>query len=65
MQGVGVPMITLTTDFGLEDPYVGIMKGVIFNIHIDCQVVDITHGIPSQDVFAGALALKSQFSLLS
>jgi S-adenosylmethionine hydrolase len=61
MQGVGVPMITLTTDFGLEDPYVGIMKGVILNIHFDSQIVDITHGIPSQDVFAGALALKSSF----
>ena len=61
MQGVGAPMITLTTDFGLEDPYVGIMKGVILNIHFGCQIVDITHGIASQDVLAGALALKSSF----
>jgi S-adenosylmethionine hydrolase len=61
MQGGGVPVITLTTDFGLEDPYVGIMKGVILNIHFECQIVDITHGIPSQDVLAGALALKSSF----
>lgn len=54
-------MITLTTDFGLEDPYVGIMKGVILNIDFDCRIVDITHGIPSQDILAGAFALKSSF----
>lgn len=61
MQNVGIPLITLTTDFGLEDTYVGIMKGVILNIHPDCQIVDITHGITSQDILAGALALNSSF----
>ena len=61
MAGDGIPVITLTTDFGLEDPYVGIMKGVILNIHRDCRIVDITHGIASQDILAGALALSSSF----
>jgi S-adenosyl-L-methionine hydrolase (adenosine-forming) len=57
----GIPVITLITDFGLEDPYVGIMKGVILNIQRDCRIVDISHGIASQDILAGALALNSSF----
>ncbi len=61
MQNVGIPLITLTTDFGLEDPYVGIMKGVILNIHRDCRIVDISHGIASQDILVGALTLNSSF----
>ena len=61
MQPAGYQLITLTTDFGLDDPYVGIMKGVILSIQIDCRIVDITHGIPPQDILAGAIALKSSF----
>ena len=51
-------MITLTTDFGLQDPYVGIMKGIIAGINPAVEVVDLTHGIPAQDVLAGALTLR-------
>ncbi|MBC8287296.1 MAG: SAM-dependent chlorinase/fluorinase, partial [Nitrospinae bacterium] len=36
------PVITLTTDFGLDDPFVGIIKGVILNIVPDAQIIDIT-----------------------
>jgi S-adenosylmethionine hydrolase len=32
------PLITLTTDFGLDDPFVGIMKGVILNIESEVQI---------------------------
>ena len=39
------PLITLTTDFGLDDPFVGIMKGVILNIEPDALIIDITHNI--------------------
>lgn len=51
-------LITLTTDFGLRDPFVGIMKGVIAGINPLAQVIDLTHCIPRQDVLAGALALR-------
>ena len=51
-------LITLTTDFGLQDPFVGIMKGVIAGINSGVEVVDLTHGIPAQDVMAGALTLR-------
>jgi S-adenosylmethionine hydrolase len=52
-------IITLTTDFGLFDPYVGIMKGVILGIAPEAVLVDITHDVPAQDVVAGALALEA------
>jgi S-adenosyl-L-methionine hydrolase (adenosine-forming) len=51
-------LITLTTDFGLQDSFVGIMKGVIARINPNVGVVDLTHGIPAQDVLAGALTLR-------
>src|SRR5262245_17521732 len=52
-------LITLITDFGLEDPFVGVMKGVILGIAPEVQVVDITHSIPSHDVFRASLALRA------
>lgn len=51
-------LITLTTDFGLQDPFVGIMKGVIFGINPQVKVIDMTHCIPAQDILAGALTLR-------
>ena len=51
-------IITLTTDFGYQDPFVGIMKGVIAGINPQARVIDITHGIPPQEILAGALALR-------
>jgi S-adenosyl-L-methionine hydrolase (adenosine-forming) len=51
--------ITLTTDFGYADPFVGILKGVILGIHAEARIVDLTHGIPAQNILAGALALWS------
>jgi S-adenosyl-L-methionine hydrolase (adenosine-forming) len=46
----GVKVITLLTDFGLKDPYVGIMKGVILSINPDATIVDITHDIMPQNI---------------
>jgi S-adenosyl-L-methionine hydrolase (adenosine-forming) len=43
-------IITLLTDFGLEDGYVAAMKGVIAGIAPDARLVDITHLVPPQDV---------------
>jgi S-adenosylmethionine hydrolase len=45
-----MPIITLLTDFGLEDGYVAAMKGVIAGIAPDARLVDITHLVPPQDV---------------
>jgi len=52
-----MPVITLLTDFGLSDAYVGIMKGVILGICPQAQIADLTHLIRPQDVFEGAMAL--------
>ena len=51
--------ITLTTDFGTRDWFVGTMKGVIFGISPRARVVDITHEIPVGDIRAGAFALMA------
>ncbi len=51
-------LITLTTDFGIEDPFVGIMKGVIARINPRAIVVDLTHGIPAQNILAAAMTLR-------
>ena len=52
-------IITLTTDFGTRDSYVGAMKGVILGIDPDATVVDISHEIPPQDVAHGTFVLGS------
>src|SRR5215475_9884903 len=52
-------IITLTTDFGLSDPFVGIMKGVILGIAPDVQIVDITHAIPAYEVAEAASIVDS------
>jgi S-adenosyl-L-methionine hydrolase (adenosine-forming) len=52
-------VITLTSDFGLLDSYVGIMKGVILSIAPDARLVDLTHNIPQQDIDAAVFALQS------
>lgn len=52
-----MPTITLTTDFGTRDGYVGAMKGVITKMAPRARIVDITHEVPAHDVFAGAFAI--------
>jgi S-adenosylmethionine hydrolase len=54
-------LITLTTDFGVSDWFVGAMKGVILGLNPRATVVDNTHGIPSGDVRAGAFALLASY----
>jgi S-adenosylmethionine hydrolase len=55
------PVITLLTDFGLTDPFVGMMKGVIASICPQAQVIDLTHEVPAQDVACGAFFLARSF----
>lgn len=53
-----MPIITLLTDFGIQDGYPAAMKGVILSIASDVHIVDLTHDIPPQDVLQGALTLR-------
>lgn len=53
--------ITLTTDFGLDDWFVGTMKGVILRVAPNAPVVDLTHGIAPGDIRAGAFALAAAY----
>jgi S-adenosylmethionine hydrolase len=52
-----MPVVTFTTDFGTHDGYAGAVKGVVLSIAPHATLVDVTHGIPPQDVAAGAVAL--------
>ena len=54
-----MPLITLLTDFGLQDEYVGVMKGVIAGIHGQARIVDISHHIEPQNVMHGAFILAA------
>src|SRR5512141_591469 len=53
--------VVLTTDFGLEDGFVGVMKGVILTINPGATVLDLTHGVRPQDVAGGAFALGTSY----
>ncbi len=54
---VGVPPIVLTTDFGLSDAFVGVMKGVILGINPAAWIIDLTHDIQPQNLGQGAFLL--------
>ncbi|MCP3681045.1 MAG: SAM-dependent chlorinase/fluorinase [bacterium] len=60
MQIFGI--ISLTTDFGLVDPYVGQMKGAILQRYPAAQLVDLSHAIPRQDILGAALVLHSSYT---
>jgi len=51
-------IITLTTDFGLSDAFVGAMKGVILGINPRARIVDISHDIPPQDIDHAAFIVR-------
>jgi hypothetical protein len=54
-----VAVVTLTTDFGLRDPYVAEMKGVMLGLAPDVRLVDISHDVESHDVVGAALVLEA------
>lgn len=54
-------MISLLTDFGTADYFVGAVKGAILSINAAAVIVDITHEIPPQDVAAGAFTLLAAY----
>jgi len=55
------PVITLVTDFGANDHFVGTIKGVILNINPDVEIVDICHQIGAYDIFDGAFTLAQSY----
>lgn len=55
-------IITLTTDFGNKDGYAGVMHGVILSHTTDVVIVDLTHQIPPQNIFAAAFLLEKHSS---
>ncbi|MCS7287028.1 MAG: SAM-dependent chlorinase/fluorinase [Anaerolineae bacterium] len=54
-------VITLLTDFGLSDNFVGVMKGVILSINPTVTIVDITHEVPPQDILTAAFLLDASW----
>ena len=50
-------ILTLTTDFGLDDHFVGAMKGVILGICPGAQIVDISHGVRPFEITEGAYTI--------
>jgi S-adenosylmethionine hydrolase len=51
--------VALITDFGEADPFVGLMKSVIYSKNSSLKIIDITHSIPPQDIKTGAFYLMS------
>ncbi len=56
------PIITLLTDFGLKDPYVASMKGVMLSINPHCHLIDITHQVNPHDIREGAFTLAQAYA---
>jgi len=54
--------VTLTTDFGTSDHYVGTIKGVVYSINPSARVVDISHDVQSYNLLDGALILAQAYS---
>src|SRR5436309_4599724 len=52
-------IVTLLTDYGYDDEFAGVCRGVIATITPEAQVIDITHGVPRHGVREGAVALRN------
>ncbi len=55
-------IVTMLTDFGLEDHYVAVMKAVMLEINPDLHFIDITHVVPRHDIASGAFVLGQAYS---
>jgi len=60
-----LPLITLLTDFGTSDYFVGALKGVILSVNPQANIVDLSHEIPAQDVAAAAFTLLAAYQSFS
>jgi S-adenosylmethionine hydrolase len=54
-------IITLTTDFGYEDAYVGAMKGAILSINPAASIIDVSHSVGPQNILQGAFLLSAAY----
>ena len=54
-------IITLTTDFGLTDPYVALMKGVILSINPSARIIDVTHGVEGGAILQAAFLMGETY----
>ncbi len=54
--------ITLLTDFGLSDSYVGMMKGAILNVNPNAKIIDLTHDIAHQNLIQAAYVINASYS---
>lgn len=57
-------IVTLLTDYGYDDEFAGICRGVIRSVDPDVEILDLTHGVPRHDVRAGALILRNALPYL-
>jgi hypothetical protein len=55
-------IVTLLTDFGLTDAYVGVMKGVISKINPEAKIIDLSHNIPPFSISSAAYILKFSYT---
>lgn len=55
------PIVTLTTDFGTDDYFVGSVKGVLLGYRPDLQIIDITHQVPPHDIVSAAFIIKEAY----
>jgi len=53
--------VALITDFGLKDPFVGVMKGVILKINPAANIIDITHNIQRHNIFEASQVLAMSY----
>lgn len=54
--------IVLVTDFGIRDPFVGVMKAAIYSIYPDATIIDLTHNIQPQNLSQASFLLSTSFS---
>ena len=59
--GTAAPIVTLTTDFGLSDAFVGLVKAGVLGRAPGARIIDLTHSVPSYDVEAGAFWIERSF----
>ncbi len=56
-----MPIITLITDYGTKDHYVGVLKGVIYSVINNCKIVDLSHEIESYNVLEAKFCIENSY----
>jgi hypothetical protein len=61
---VSAPVVTLLTDYGSDDEFAGVCRGVVLGIAPEARILDVTHRVPRHDVTRGALVLRNALPYL-